>query len=1187
MTTNAQKDGYKLFKYYEGLCSSKDFPKEIAKVLSIGVKDKAQKDIDGNVIVEPMILRESNWDIVFPAPDNAVAGENGESFDLTDYNDNPEIQLSPAVYKAKILNQVDKITDTVILKTTTSPKEIADEDIDDLTVDPTSNSSRLTMYLEIYKPTYVANPEEYPLDCEREEIIPQLITKEMHENNYKIISDIEEAIYWELRQQDPSIVREGETPLPGLAVRLTNDDYYKYTSQLSTLGYSVNSEDSVPIELNGAELAKIRQENAILYDYFINNINETGIEPKEYNRLTKVVMTFYKAVDESGVTPVEYYSLKVDGFKNIVEYTVTRGTEYYLKHSPLDDHIVPEFYVDGIYIPLHSSRYYYDSTQNKLVFDENIIFEESEDGVLVVRYSYNKKDTGDAISDRITMVNNHYVLMRIFDNINATNSGPAENVYSVNGDLTQTNSHISPWSKLSWYRDFEEVLKDTLDTDIGLNSIQDGVLFVPLETPGLNADTKIRYWLNTNNDRFSLIVMGNPSLDYTQDRHLISACYCGAIDSFDNSINDTAGNFALFTSSSTEPCNTTLTTEKQTVEIPNYVIEATDTYLGKKEEIDSLKEKCLFSYPYVPGQSSYVLQAEGKTYLNRQKVCRYIILDENDNPVTALKPRKTIDNWGGENGKYDSVTFHIEDEDANSAEFVNGKYTIYFLFHYYTEKNVITSGISRDAFGNVVDVDKINTYGANTSDGTTSIMMFHTRSKAYYQKHHMLFATTEEYMSKIMYGKSAYTGEYYADRIKITHGNDGPRGTLSDLLVIDSCSLYARDELVINKDFAKDPDEYEETFVFFPITAPFSPLSDSPNATYGLAIKKSEVEPSYTDEMTLLRKAADELRKKASSLWSPTDTNIYPVEKTSNGCSVYWKVLDETACVYDNGTSTPSSYVPVKLVVTNNSTYMGNLDAPILVDNREDNPDSMIEIEAGSTVSDGTTSYLKITGFEANEGESLYYGIADAPIESFGGSFVDEDGLPVPDSAAQLKAILFDQALDDDTEDKAGGWVYGIDGVPYSGLLNVNNDGDAVILDAAPSKYIMIYSAKESEDGTRCTISKFACLPLKDESDNPNALLQYPITFTVTVTGGTGEIIYDQNQEAVQTKTWTTPFGQAQIELTLHPTDSNFNAMPTVMQEYNGNSTELSPVEVDASHYTLSVQDIKDGTKFNISFNRA
>lgn len=1181
MATNAQRDGYKLFKYYEGLCSSKDFPKEIAKVLAIGVKDKAQKDIDGNVLVESMILRDSNWDIVFPAPDDAVASESGEVFDLTDYNDNNEISLAPNVYKAKILNQVDKITDTVILKTTTSAKEIADEDIDDLTVDPTSNSSRLTMYLEIYKPTYVADPEEYPLDCERSGIVPQLITKEMYANSFRAIVETEEAIYMELREQDPTIVTEGEAPLPGLALRITDDDYNKYVAQLMTLNHSVSPDDSVTVELNGAELAKIKQENAILYDYFLNNINETGIEPKEYNRLTRVVMTFYKATDDSGVVPVEYFSLKVDGFKNTVEYTITAGTEYSLKHVPIDATITPEFYIDGIYIPLSNSKYYYDVETNKLIFDENIIFEQNEDGVIVVRYTYDKKQTNESISDRATMVNNHYVLMRIFDNINSEKNGPAENVYNVNGDLTQTNSHISPWSKLSWYRDFEEVLKDTIDADIGTNSVQDGTLFLPLETPGLNSDTKMRYWLNTNNDRFSLIVMGNPSLDYSTDRHLISACYCGVIDSFDYSINDTAGNFALFTSSSTEPCNTTLMTEKQTTEIPSFVIEETDTYQDKQAEIDALKEKCLFSYPYVPGQASYTLQADNKTYLDRQKICRYIILDENNNPVTALKARKTIDNWGGENGKYDSVTFYIEDEDIDNPDFANANLTIYFLFHYYTEKNVITSGVTRDAFGNVVNVDKVNTYGANTSDGVTSIMMFHTRSKAYYQKHHMLFATTEEYMSKVMYGKSAYTGEYYADRIKVTHGNDGPRGTLSDLLVIDGSSLYARDELVINKDFAKDPDEYEETFVFFPITAPFSPLSDSPNATYGLAIKKMEVEPAYTDELILLRKAADELRKKAESLWMPTNTDIFPMDVTSNGCKVYWRVMPETACVYDNGVASPSDYVPVKLVVTNNSNYEGNLDAPIapMADG--------VTLEAGSTVSNGTTSYVKIAGFEASPEEKLYYGVSPVPIASFGGAKLDEEGAVIPDSGAQLKAVLFDNAMDDTTEDDAGGWVYGIDGVPYAGELVVDDNGDSVIVDATPSSYLLLYSAKET--GTRCTISKFACLPCKKETGDANALLQYPITFTVTVTGGTGEIIYDSGEGGVQTKTWTMPFGDAHIELTLHPTDANFNAMPTVTEILADSDTPntLSAVKVDESHYTLSLPDIKDGTQINIAFNRA
>ena len=124
----------------------------------------------------------------------------------------------------------------------------------------------------------------------------------------------------------------------------------------------------------------------------------------------------------------------------------------------------------------------------------------------------------------------------------------------------------------------------------------------------------MRYWINTNNDRFSLIVMGNPSLDYTKDRHLISASYCGVIDSFDNSINDTAGNFALFTSSSTEPCNTVLKSVQEEAEIPNFIFtnpvnyDDLDTDDEGKNEIDYFMESCVKHLPYKSGQAEYHIQ---------------------------------------------------------------------------------------------------------------------------------------------------------------------------------------------------------------------------------------------------------------------------------------------------------------------------------------------------------------------------------------------------------------------------------------------------------------------------------------------------------------------------------------------------------------------------------------------------
>lgn len=1163
MATNAQKDGYKLFKFYEGLCSSKDFPKEISKVLALGVKSKAQKDLDGKILVESQILKANNWDIVYPAPDDAIL----ES--VTDHKN-----ISPSIYKAKILNQIDKITDTVILKTTTTEKDVVDTGIDDLTVDESSNSASRTMYLEIYKPTYIANPESYPLDCERHGIVPQLITKEMLENSFKTIIGTEDAIYLRLKEAGKATVKEDNRPLSGEAIRISDKDYDKFVLQLSSLGYSVSLTGigSQSVNITGADIAKIKQENAVLYDYILNNIETGGIEPKVYNRLSKITFTFYKAKDGTGITAEEFYSLKVSGLVPYIEYTIPKGTQYTLSHMP-NGNVVPEFFTNGVYVPLETKKY--NVQNNVITFDENIVFDTQEDGILVVRYEYSKKTDG-IISERTTMVNNHYVLMRMFDNINEKNNGPAENVYSASGDAIQINSHISPWSKLSWYRDFEEVLKDTIDEDISQNSVQDGTYFVPLETPGLNADTKMRYWINTNNDRFSLIVMGNPSLDYSTDRHLISACYCGAIDSFDHSINDTAGNFALFTSSSTEPCNTVLSAQKENAEIPHFVFSQGDKYTEHKEDIDMFKEKCIAHFPYKPGQEYYSIQTDAKTYLNKKKICRYMILDAENNVMTDLKVRKATEGWGGENGKYDSVKFYIEDVDVNNAALTNGNYEIYFLFHYYTEKTMITSGVSRDIFGNVLNTDKINSYGSNTSDGVTSVMMFHTRSKAYYQKHHMLFATTEEYMSKVMYGKSSYTGEYYADRIKITHGNDGPRGTLSDLLVIDSSSLYALDELVINKDFAKDPNEYEETFVFFPITAPYSPLSDSPNARYGLAIKKQEVEPNYADEMIILRKAKDEITKIARSLWMPTDKTIYPPDRTDNGCSVYWKVLPETAWMETESNNV--DYVPLKLVVSNSSKYKGNLENPI-------NADSGASIAKGSKVSDGTTSYVAISGFEPSSGEKLYYGISDAPIEKLGGLMKNKENTQdIPESAAQLKVTLFDEAQDDDAEDKAGGWTYGIDGVPYTGEV-VKSGADTVILDAAPDKYLILYSAKDNSSNGKCTISKFASLSLKGTSDD-NELLQYPVTFEATVVTGIGTFIDNTDEKAgnLARKKWVVPYGESKLNIKLMP-GTDFKGKPEVKKTTDGK--KFDDVEVTGSAqagWAVNVTDVKNGTQFNITF---
>ena len=1089
MAVNVNNVERKVFKYYEGLCSSGDFTKEIAKVLALGVKTEAVRDIDGNVLEEPLIVMSKNWDIVYPAPDTSL-------------NLDPD-NLTVEEYKAKILNQVDKISDTVILKTTTTPKELTDEEVDELTVDSDSNKASLTMYLEIYKPAYIANPEAYPLDCERKGITPKLITKELYERSLQSQYATEENIYTIAtvdKKDDPSTgsIELGYAACDGYVSKI-NEIY-------GDMSFSVPAGDgnTTSIEINAAYLAKIKQDDAELYELILNTLDGgEGIEPKTYSLLNTLTIEIVKEGD--------VYTMMFEGIRKLTTYTIPKNTRYTVSHVPVEA-LTPEYYLDGIYIPMDTSLYHVDN--QSIIFDDNITFEASQHGLLVVRYTYESSGQ-DIIADRVTLLNNHYVLMRMFDNINEEKNGPMDNVYNASGELVQTNSHISPWSKLSWYQDFEEVMIDSIDADVSIASIHDGTVFVPLETAGLNADTKMRYWINTNNNRFSLVVMGNPSLDYERDRHLISGCYCGRIESFENSINDTAGNFALFTSSSTEPCNTTLTTEKVTYDMQNYSLTESQVSTGDYStlEFEEFVANCPWTTPCTNSQDYYI-QLTDKTYFNREKWPKYVILDSENRPVTPLTSAYKR-NFIMSDGKADVLQLTVEP--AHAA--FDNSYKIVVSFSYYQEKFVITSGVARDVFGNVIDVDKVKDYGVNTSDGVTSIMMYHTRSKAYYQKHHMLFATTEEYMSKVMYGKSSYTGEYYADRIKVTHGNDGPRGTLSDLLVIDSASLYALDELVINKDFEKDADEYEETFVFFPITAPYSPLSDSPNSRYGLAVKKQEVEPQYTDEEVLLKLALQSLSD-FTEHWKNVQSNIYPRDMVDD-CSVYWSIVPNTAW-YGNE-STPSAYSPVQLAIVNTSEYQGNLEEPIT-------PEDGVTLEQGEIGADETNSYLKISGFAAESGEVIAYGISSYPITSFG-------------TGAQAKAVLYDGTAENES------FEYNIQGVPYTAEIGETLPSEDVKLtDAAPDKYLVLYSVNEhnvTEEeaannpalivGTkRYTISKFACVPLKDESKDDNWLLQYPCSINAYIEGGQGKLFYNGNETNAIT---TSVKYNGSFELNLIPAD--------------------------------------------------
>lgn len=580
------------WRYYEGTTSANTILNDLSKVMCMAVKDNNGK-----------VIQDRNWDIVFPAVDtNPVQGDYLAPVDRRNLTDEE--------YAYKIKNQLRQVKNKVILKTTTTPVNVEGDAIDDLEIESDLNKKQISMYVELYKPSYLLDPERFEPETEKFGLLPLLKTFDLS---------------------------------------------------------NLNPDDTFPTPY----VEKLIRNNHHVYVRAFDSI-ETVYDPS--NR-TKVV----------DVRPKE------------------------------------------------------------------------------------------EIKDEYT------------------------------GNILETSSHISEWAKLAWYKDFEEVERDIHDGDIGGENIADGLDFMPTNTPGINGNTRLRFWINTNNDRVVMTLMGNPSLEYSSNKFLTSVCYLGRIQSFDNSINDTAGNFAITASSSTIPSKTVQ--KIKSTRVTNFLdAESQIKYLsdGVTPAIgagDGQKNRFFIPFKYSYKEDSI------KVYLNDVEVNKNFYRIDNDLiEFTRMVPGT---------GEVVSVRaeFIIPDID-------------------------LSQGVTRDELGNVVEVVQPNKYGQNTGTCVTDIAMYHTRSKAYWQKHGVMFNTTEEYMTKEMYGKSAYTDEYYADKLKITHGNDGPRGMLDACLVIDQSSLIPLDDLVINRDFKNDASKPEETYIYFPITAPYSVFSSGPNALSGVAILK-------------------------------------------------------------------------------------------------------------------------------------------------------------------------------------------------------------------------------------------------------------------------------------------------------------------------------------------------------------
>ena len=843
-----------VFRYYEGSTSANTVLKDLSKVLTCGVKTTPLKADNGEIIKKAEVIQDKNFDIVYPAP----VKNSEELVSIMDWNN-----LTPDEYLKKINNQLDQITDTVILKTTTTSNGYKLDEVDDMGLDNDLAKQNLTMYVELYKPKYLADNEQFSPDCERNGIYPYLVTQDIYKQYAKKTGTKTIDLKAGYAGKGINISYPHDSGSNNYSPSSDAGKFFQDLDQcLSTVSVSSNFKntyDTITTTTNNTNMYTLNIKSSKLQKMFDLNPKSNCVS------VIKSAMKLAKPEKEYDIkiTIGHYYKYIYNGdYTAYYVYTISwdRTYEYYSVNSFKYDF---EFDADKIYYDTFkvaledgtdiTNYFTIDKTNNRVLCNSTPSYRTEEKGSIIMTYNY--KNDKPIINSKALLNNNHYIYIRIFDKLNAYGNGPIENtVDSVTNQVTEFNGHVSEWSKLSWYQDFETIQADTLDDDVGENDLSEGVVYLPTNTPGLTGDTKFKFWVNTNNDKAAIVLMGNPSLSFNQNKHLISCAYIGKIESFENSINDTAGNFALFTSSSTIPCDCKTNIVQETQKITETIGAGDGTTVSFNITIADNK----YLSKVEPTSITLTDKGNNVSILNQDTGYTYTINSDNQSAI---------------------VTFF------NAPS--NGT-TIDLTYSYYKNTVKTTNGITRDGYGNILDVVYPQTYGSNTATGVIDVAMYHTATKAYYQKHHFMFAATEEFMTKEMYGKSAYTGEYYADKIKIVHGNDGVRGMLYDLLAIDTSSLYAFDELVVNRNFSKDNTALEETYVYFPITAPYSPFAGSTNSTYGIALKKSIEYPTPSTDKEKLDQAVEELYMYVGNLKNLTEDIVLP-EKLKNNVTVTWE----------------------------------------------------------------------------------------------------------------------------------------------------------------------------------------------------------------------------------------------------------------------------------------------------------
>ena len=424
--------------------------------------------------------------------------------------------------------------------------------------------------------------------------------------------------------------------------------------------------------------------------------------------------------------------------------------------------------------------------------------------------------------------NHHYLNVRMFDKWDVSLEQPVPSIFDSSGKLVVAGAAVSPWSKLSWFRDWEEIPVAYADRDLTNDAqVGRGSCWRPVGLPPVIAEIPIRYWMSVNNDRLIMVLMGEPSIDYKN--YLMGFAYLGRIKPYEDGINDTFGNFALTTTSSTVPCKMgrppagrpTITSIAglDTGTMPRgyycYVV----TYTTADGESAPSDYKQTFAGSGTASNAAVKITVDLPEEATGWRVYRYYV---GTGWSSTVNPADL--------SRYQLVAII---SDPATREYIDSSTTA--VPESPPPYGRCVTGVVRDPkTGAIIKVNYPDNYGTGTANGVTDISMYRTRGGAFYQQHRPAFHTPEEFMTKVGFNPSTFTGKVYVSCISVVHPFDGYRGTLDGVVAVDGTSLAPLDELIVTKGKPA-----EETYKCFAINAPYSFISASANSFYGIAIKKA------------------------------------------------------------------------------------------------------------------------------------------------------------------------------------------------------------------------------------------------------------------------------------------------------------------------------------------------------------